>query len=409
MSVVLVPIIKNKCGSINSKENYRPIALASIVSKVLERIILNRIENVLNTNANQFGFKKAHSTDQCIYVLKEVVQLYKSLNTCISVCFLDASKAFDRVNHQRLFEKLDNRGIPGYILRIIVFWYENQTMAVRWGNLISNSFQVSNGVRQGGILSPYLFNVYMDELSARLNNLKIGCSLDDIFINHLMYADDLVLISPSTRGLNRLIEECQKYGIEFDILFNSNKSAVMFFKPDFLKNTNFPNFKINNENINIVSNYTYLGHIICNDSSDDLDILRQRRKIFAQGNSIMRKFYMCSLDVKLTLFRSYCSSFYTSQLWINYTKKTMHKLYTAYHNVLKMFIGLSKCEHTRPICANLNVQYCPALIRNFIYKFMCRLLASENIYVKALCNTSCFYRSCIWKHWRYLLYTNGVG
>ena len=178
---------------------------------------------------------------------------------------------------------------------------------------------------------------------------------------------------------------------------------------DFMRNSNFTNFKINNENIDIVSNYTYLGHIICNDSSDDLDILRQRRKIFAQGNSIMRKFYMCSLDVKLTLFRSYCSSFYTSQLWVNYTKKTMHKLYTAYHNVLKMFIGVSKCEHTRPICANLNVQYCPALIRNFIYKFMSRLIASENIYVKALCNTSCFYRSCIWKHWRYLLYTNGVG
>ena len=90
---------------------------------------------------------------------------------------------------------------------------------------------------------------------------------------------------------------------------------------------------------------------------------------------------MCSLDVKLTLFRSYCSSFYTSQLWVNYTKKTMHKLYTAYHNVLKMFIGVSKCEHTRPICANLNVQYCPALIRNFIYKFMSRLIASENIYM----------------------------
>ena len=141
---------------------------------------------------------------------------------------MDASKAFDRVNHHRLFEKLDKRGIPGYILRIIVFWYENQTMAVRWGNLISNSFQVSNGVRQGGILSPYLFNMYMDELSARLNNLKIGCSIDDLFINHLMYADDLVLISPSTRGLSRLIEECQKYGLEFDILFNSSKSAVMF-------------------------------------------------------------------------------------------------------------------------------------------------------------------------------------
>ena len=150
--------------------------------------------------------------------------------------FLDASKAFDRVNQQLLFEKQEHRGVPGYILRIIVFWYENQTMRVLWGNLLSNSFQVSNGVRQGGILSPYLFNVYMDDLSNRLNKLKIRCSLGDLFINHLMYADDLVLISPSTRGLNCLIEECQRYGLEFDILFNSSKSAVMYFKPDFMKN-----------------------------------------------------------------------------------------------------------------------------------------------------------------------------
>ena len=219
MSVVLVPVIKNKCGNINSKDNYRPIALASIVSKVMERIILNRIEDVMLTNANQFGFKKGHGTDQCIYVLKEVIQLYKSLNTCISVCFLDASKAFDRVNHQLLFQKLECRGVPGYILRILVFWYENQAMSVRWGNLLSESFHVSNGVRQGGILSAYLFNVYIDDLSSRLNNLSVGCVLGDFLINHLMYADDLVLISPPTRGLFKLIAECQKYGIEFDISY----------------------------------------------------------------------------------------------------------------------------------------------------------------------------------------------
>ena len=70
MSVVLIPIIKNKCGSISSKDNYRPIALASIMSKLIETIILNRTENFLTTNANQFGFKKKHGTDQCIYVLK---------------------------------------------------------------------------------------------------------------------------------------------------------------------------------------------------------------------------------------------------------------------------------------------------------------------------------------------------
>ena len=118
---------------------------------------------------------------------------------------------------------------------------------------------------------------------------------------------------------------------------------------------------------------------------------------------------MCNIDVKLTLFRSYVSSFYTAQLWVNYSSTTLNKLYTAYHNVLKIFIGVSKYEHNRPICATLNVKYCPALIRSIIYKFMTRLLVSENKFIKTLCNMSCFYKSCIWKHWRYLLYTNGVG
>ena len=299
MSVVLVPIIKNKCGNINSQDNYRPIALASIISKVMEKVILNRIEIFLLTNKNQFGFKKGHGTDQCIYVLKEVINLYNSLNTCISTCFLDASKAFDRVNHQLLFQKLEKRKVPGYIIRILTFWYEHQTMSVQWGNLLSESFHVSNGVRQGGILSSYLFNVYIDDLSTRLNGLSIGCKLGDLLINHLMYADDLVLISPSTRGLFKLIAECQKYGLEFDILYNPLKSAVMFFKPKCMNNINMPTFKICNENIKVENKYTYLGHILTDSLSDDLDILRQRKKIYSQGNNIRRKFYMCSLDVKL--------------------------------------------------------------------------------------------------------------
>ena len=212
--------------------------------------------------------------------MKEVIQLYRSLNTCISVCFLDASKAFDRVNHQLLFQKLEYR-VPGYILRILVFWYENQAMSVRWGNLLSESFHVINGVRQGGILSAYLFNVYIDDLSSRLNKLSIGCALGDFLINHLMYADDLVLISPSTRGLFKLISECQKYGIEFDILYNPLKSAVMFFKTESTLSIKMPNFKICNENIKVVQEYAYLGHILTDKLSDNLDILRQRKKLFA--------------------------------------------------------------------------------------------------------------------------------
>ena len=246
-------------------------------------------------------------------------------------------------------------------------------------------------------------------MSIRLNKYNIGCALGKLILNHLMYADDLVLISPSTYGLSKLIKECEEFGLEFDIKFNSNKSAVMFIHPENMAYMKFPDFKINDELISVVSDYVYLGHIICKDLSDDLDILKQRRKLFVQGNSIMRKFFMCTLPVKITLFQSYCSPMYLAQLWTKYKQATINKLYIAYHNVLKMFIGVSKTEHTRPICATLNIKYCPALIRNYIYKFMCRLQKSNNLLVMNVCGSSCFLESRIWKHWRSLLYVNGVG
>ena len=90
-------------------------------------------------------------------------------------------------------------------------------MYVRWNNVISSGFGVSNGVRQGGVLSPYLFCVYMDVLSIKLNDIKVGCTIGTTLINQLMYANDLVLLSPSARGLSLLLSVCSAYGIEHDI------------------------------------------------------------------------------------------------------------------------------------------------------------------------------------------------
>ena len=156
------------------------------------------------TSSHQFGFKPNHSTDACIYVLKETVDFYVGKQSSVYLCFLDATKAFDRVNHEVLFNKLKKRGVPEYMIRILTFWYSNQKMMVRWGNVMSESFNVSNGVRQGGILSPYLFNVYMDDLSLRLKKHYAGCRIANNIINHLFYADDFVLLCLAHRGLHKL-------------------------------------------------------------------------------------------------------------------------------------------------------------------------------------------------------------
>ena len=79
-------------------------------------------------------------------------------------------RLFDKISHWTLFKKLIDRHVPLYLVVILCYWYQHQEMTVRWGHYISNSFNVTNGVRQGGVLSPQLFNVYIDGLSDILNN-----------------------------------------------------------------------------------------------------------------------------------------------------------------------------------------------------------------------------------------------
>ena len=96
----------------------------------------------------------------CIFALKDILAKYRSQNTTMFLCFIDASRAFDRLNHFKLFDKMCRRGVPKYIISILAFWYAHQTMQVKWGNAVSERFYVGNGVKQGGILSPLLFNLY---------------------------------------------------------------------------------------------------------------------------------------------------------------------------------------------------------------------------------------------------------
>ena len=119
---VIVPLVKNKSGDLTDKNNYRPIALSSIASKISEHIIILRLEEYLWTNDNQFGFKSGHSTDLCIYALSEFIEYFKNRSTSVYVAFLDASKAFDKISHWILFRKLIDRKVPIYLVKILCYW-----------------------------------------------------------------------------------------------------------------------------------------------------------------------------------------------------------------------------------------------------------------------------------------------
>ena len=99
MLTFIVPLVKGKKGNLTSKDNYRLIALTCIILKIIELVLLARYGKYLYTADNQFGYKNALSTDLCIFSFKEIVQYYHSMSSNVYVCFLDASKAFDRVNH----------------------------------------------------------------------------------------------------------------------------------------------------------------------------------------------------------------------------------------------------------------------------------------------------------------------
>ncbi|KAJ2938094.1 hypothetical protein O0L34_g17653 [Tuta absoluta] len=223
IQTVVVPVVKNKTGDLSSINNYRPISLATVVAKVFERLLQKKLTPCLEIDDAQFGFRPGLSTDTAIFSLKQIVNTYRDRKTSVYGCFLDLSRAFDTLDHNTLWSKLRRAQAPSGVVDLLAYWYKHQTNNVRWANMLSDSFGLMCGVRQGKLTSLDLFNIYVNDLIVRLSSTNVGLKIDNRYLNNLSYADDMVLLSPSIRGLRKLLEICEDYASSHGLVYNSKK------------------------------------------------------------------------------------------------------------------------------------------------------------------------------------------
>ena len=251
-------------------------------------------------------------------------------------CFLDASKAFDHVDHLLLFNKLLRRNLPPAVVRVLLAWYTDQKAGVRWNGSLSNKFSISNGVRQGGVLSPILFTIYIDDLLLELEQQGIGCYWNHIFAGAVCYAEDIALIAPSPSALRHMLKTCSLFASKHSLTFNASKTQLIkFFRCPPLKDE-LASFSFCGHILKYCNSVTHLGHTLSQDLSDNLDITAVRKDMCRKANHILMVFGACDPAVKSKLMCSYMSSLslYGCSLW-RVSSTEMCAMEGAFNNIVR--------------------------------------------------------------------------
>ena len=226
---LIIPRIKSHKKSLNDPNNYRGISLIPIITKIIERIIITKCPQLKNHKPSQFGFVSGSSTIHPELLIRDTISYYNTKGSPVFICSLDAEKAFDSCNWFKLFTKLSsNSTFPTPILKFLIKLYLQGEATITYNNCISDSFNFSQGVRQGSLLSPYLYKQYREDLLDQIRELKVGTLLPgNIDTSVIAYADDLILLSSTLKGLQLILDKCVEYGIDHALKFNHLKTQFV--------------------------------------------------------------------------------------------------------------------------------------------------------------------------------------
>ena len=218
----------------NAQTTYRTIARISHASQVLLKILQARFQQYMNRELPdvQAGFRKGRGTRDHIANIRRIMEKAREFQKNIYFCFIDYAKAFDCVDHNKLWEILKVMGIPDHMTCLLRNLYAGQEATVRTGHGTTDWFQIGKGVRQGCILSPCLFNFYAEYIlrNAGLEEAQAGIKIAGRNINNLRYAGDTTFMAESEELKSLLLkmkEESEKVGSELNI----QKTKIMATSP----------------------------------------------------------------------------------------------------------------------------------------------------------------------------------
>uniref|UniRef100_K7E252 RNA-directed DNA polymerase n=1 Tax=Monodelphis domestica TaxID=13616 RepID=K7E252_MONDO len=290
----IIALYKNK-GTRAACDNYRGISLLSTAGKILARIILNRLLSSVseqNLPESQCGFRPDCSTIDMVFTVRQMQEKCLEQNLSLYIVFIDLTKAFDTVNREPLWVILSKLSCPAKSVKLIQLFHVDMTGEVLSGRETSNRFNISNGVKQGCVLDPVLFNLYFTQvLRHAVMDLDLGIyikyrldgSLFDLcrltaktktietLILEAPFADDCALMAHQENHLQTIVDRFSTTTKLFGLTISLSKTEVLF-QPAPGRPTNQPCITIDSTQLSNVNTFKYLGSTIANDGSLDHEI-----------------------------------------------------------------------------------------------------------------------------------------
>ena len=242
--------------------------------------------------------------------------------------------------HTGLFLKLMDRNVPKVFLDIIITWHTGLMCRVRWDGVFSDWFPITAGVRQGGVLSPDFYSIYVDELVDILQKSGIGCYVCGVFASCLLYADDMAVLAPSVKGLQKILNLCYTYCVEWDILLNARKTMNMAFgkgsNPKYLTT-------LNGVTIPWVDTWKYLGVTLKSGSKFSCCVKEKVASFYRSLNAIIRIEGQSDELVKLRLLEAHCLPILTYGIETIFVsnRDERRQLRVAYNSIFRNLFGYS--------------------------------------------------------------------